>query len=85
MKKLPKTVLGVRWYGIAEVVPPQAIVERQLTVDLPGVFDESAVRYAGRIPTVLGLFTGGRVVSDVCSVNTLSRARSSKLLKSKVG
>ena len=47
---------------VAEVVPPQPKVDSQLAVDLPGVFDESAVSHAGGIPTVLSLFARGWVV-----------------------
>ncbi len=67
MKKFPNTSAGGARVRIAEVVPAQAKVDGQLPGDLPCVFDESAVRHTGRVPTVLCLFASGWVVSKAGS------------------
>src|SRR5260370_41954804 len=63
-EEVSKDRAGGALVWVAEVVPPQSIVESHLAVDLPGVLNESAVRQAGGIPTVLSLFTSGRVVGN---------------------
>src|ERR1700712_2228831 len=61
-EEVSKDCAGGARVWVAEVIPPQPIVESDLAVDFPGVLDESTVRQTRGVPTVLGLLTGGWVI-----------------------